>query len=471
MESSKRLRIVSTPHRKPVEPEPNVSADALEQCVFTFMRTHHVTQSRLLLGLSGGVDSMVLLEIMGRLRQQLGVSLEAMHVHHGISAHADEWARFCRNACDARALKLIVERVRVERAPSESLEEQARLKRYECFARAGADGILLAHHLDDQCETFFLRLLRGSGLRGLSGMPMERTLHHSSSARILRPLLAISRRQILDYAKAHSLSYVEDDSNTNRDFARNFLRLDVLPLIESKFPAYRITVERALRNLRDADTLMVERARTDLQDARSGESLRIDVLRAMGEVRALAVLRAFLEEKNSRPPARARLEELLRQTFNASSDAQVSWRIDGGEFRRYRNRLFWLNASDAEVSLDPLTWNHEHRLRLPGKLGELRFSHRQGEGLSRAKLSEGACEVRFRHGRERLQLAPNRPSRSLKNLFQEAATPPWIRATAPLFFCGGQLAWVEGLGYACGMLASPHEPGVIIERASASVAQ
>ncbi|MFN0314880.1 MAG: tRNA lysidine(34) synthetase TilS [Burkholderiales bacterium] len=427
--------------------------------MLAFLRQHALTSSRLCLGLSGGMDSMVLLEILSRIRVHLAHPPQAIHVHHGLSAHADQWARFCSDACEARQIPLTVQTVRVDRRGGESLEEQARLRRYEAFERVGADAIFLAHHLDDQCETFFLRLLRGSGVTGLGGMARERPLHRQSSMRVVRPLLGVPRANILAYARLWSLTWIEDDSNADARFARNFLRTEVLPLIEGRFPAYRTTLQRAMGSLREAGEWVASRARMDLQAVRQGPCFIVARLKEIGEERALAVLRLHLEEQGVRPPPRARLEEVLRQAFLARDDALVAVNMGEGFYRRYRGGLLWVRT--APHACGDFAWNGTPHLAIPG--GGLHFMARQGEGLSHAKLLQASCVVRFRRGGERMQVAPNRPSRSLKNLFQENAVAPWERARLPLLFCGGQLAWMARLGYDCRMLAQQGEPGIVIQ--------
>ncbi|MSQ59462.1 MAG: tRNA lysidine(34) synthetase TilS [Betaproteobacteria bacterium] len=439
-------------------------ARELEEGVLAFLRAHALADSRLCVGLSGGMDSMVLLDILSRLRIHLAHVPQAMHVHHGISAHAEQWARFCQDACESRKIPLTVQSIRVERRGGESLEEQARLRRYEAFDNASADAMVLAHHLDDQCETFFLRLLRGSGVTGLGGMAGERLLHRQSSKRVVRPLLAVPREKILAYARLRSLSWIDDDSNADARFARNFLRREILPLIEERFPAYRSALQRAMGNLREAGAWAAARAQSDLQAVRQGPHLMVAGLKEIGEERSLAVLRLQLQEESVRPPPRARLEEVLRQAFLARDDALVAVGVGEGFYRRYRGALSWVRT--AAPSRGEIAWSGASCLAVPG--GELRFMERQGEGLSQAKLMQAPCVVRFRRGGERMQLAPNRPSRSLKNLFQENAIAPWERDRLPLLLQGEQLAWIARLGYDCRMLAQQGEPGIVIQWVTSS---
>jgi tRNA(Ile)-lysidine synthase len=209
---------------------------------------------RLLVGLSGGVDSVVLLDLLRRLSKRLGLELAALHVNHQINPAAGRWAAFCRAFCRRHGVALTVVRVKVPRRSS--LEAAARAARYRAFAAQPSDFIVLAHNLDDQAETVFLQLLRGAGVKGLSAMPVVRNS-------ILRPLLEVPRSEIEAYARQRKLKWIEDDSNADLGFDRNFLRHRVLPVIAQRYPSYRKTLARASRNLAEAAQLLDELAAAD----------------------------------------------------------------------------------------------------------------------------------------------------------------------------------------------------------------
>lgn len=413
------------------------------------------------------MDSMVLLEVLACLRAHLDFELEAMHVHHGVNPRADDWVQLCRQVCDARAVTLQVERIHVERAGGESWEEQARVLRYECFTRASADVIALAHHLDDQCETFFLRLLRGSGVRGLSAMAAERALHFSSNTRVLRPLLAVPRHELLSFAQARELVWIEDDSNADSAFPRNFLRHEILPRIESRFPAYRDAIARAVANLQDEDKRASTQTEEDFAEVCNGNRLHLSMLRSMGSARAVAVLRAFLAKRQHRAPARARIEELLRQSLDAKPDADVLVAFDGGSFRRYRDTLYWVGEATFSDPEFLLPWSGEDQLHLPFELGYLKFQTVRGQGIQPSMYHGRHCEVRSRQGGDRLRLSPRRPRRSLKNLMQESEIPPWERARIPILCVDGKPVWIGGLGYDCDAVVRGDELGLCIQWISA----
>lgn len=450
------------------------SVDAIESRVEqVFSNAALRAGMRVCIALSGGLDSMVLLEIVHRLRSRLGIHLSALHVHHGLSAHAGQWAEFCRQACESRGIAYEMQRVDVRAVDGASLEARARDLRYACFATVEADVLLLAHHLDDQCETFFLRLLRGSGLHGLLGMPASRPLAPAATApplagvMMLRPLLDITRTQLHEYATVCGLRWVQDESNDDTALTRNYLRAEVLPRIEARFPAYRKAIARALDSLNDAAAIVDRQAHMDLDAANLQGSLRVNSLAALDSGRALNALRTYLAQRGCRAPSRALLLEAWRQLRDAGPDAQVHVSIGQGELRRYRDAIHWAPLPAALTAVAPCLWLGEARLAwLPGR-GELRFHAAHGKGIRAVSMPPARVAVVHAVGNMRLKPDATRPSRTLKNLFQEHAVPPWIRQVTPVLRAGGNTLWVGGLGYDCRHLAAPNEAGFQVEWISA----
>jgi tRNA(Ile)-lysidine synthase len=360
---------------------------------------------RVAVGLSGGVDSVVLLDLLRAAAPRLGFRLEAVHVHHGLSPHADDWARFCRALCRRWHVPLAVRRVKVAKRGG-GLEAAARAARRAVFARHPAPVIALAHQLDDQAETVLLNLLRGAGVRGASAMPVAGRF---GDKLLLRPLLALPRREVLAYAHARGLRWIEDESNRDAALTRNFLRLRVGPLLETRFPRWRESLARAARHFATTDA-----------DARF-------------------VLREFLRARGLRAPSEAKLVEMLKQLTGKGTRTAIEH--DGAVLRVYRGR----------VSIG----------RRPG--GELRLRPARGRGIDAARLERSRVTLRARAGGERLQLDARRPRRTLKNLFQEAGVPPWRREQLPLLYCDDELVWVPELGVAAGWQAARGARGVVPE--------
>ncbi len=365
---------------------------------------------RVAAGLSGGVDSVVLLAVLRDQASACGLRLSAIHVNHGISPHAARWERFCRALCRRWKIPLVVRRVRVARA-GEGLEAAARAKRREAFAALEVDAVALGHHLDDQAETVLHNLLRGAGLRGASGMPAIGTLDGKVA---IRPLLEVSRAAIEAHARREGFDWIEDESNDDTALTRNFLRHEVAPLLARRFPRWRESLARAARHFAARDL-----SREDL-------------------------LRAYLAEQGLRAPSEARLADMLRQLASTRPGARIAIAHDGAVLRVSRGRLQASPARQAKA-FQPAAWRGERRLALDALGGVLEFRRGAG-GIDPAKIPQGGLTVGLRRGGERLRPDARRPSRTLKNLFQETDVPAWERERLPLLYCGKDLVWVPGLG-------------------------
>jgi len=415
------------------------------------------TGRRLTVALSGGVDSVVLLDLLDRLKGDLDFSLSAVHVNHQLSPHAPDWARFCLSLCEARGVPLHVEAVKIGKRSKAGLEAAAREARYGVLLSQPADYVVLAHHLDDQAETVLLNLLRGSGVRGLSGMPSARA---ASGPMLLRPLLDVPRAAILAYARQHKLQWVEDESNEDVALTRNFLRRAVLPQVETKFPAYRETILRASRNLAEASTLLDELGAMDLAHAVRAGRLDARYLGGLSAARAKNLLRVFFQSQGAPMPDAERLEEMLRQLMSAGSGARIEIAWSGYVLRRYRGEAWVDSILPAPESGWSRRWHGEPVLRLPELGCQLEFVPALGQGMSVARLQAHPVSLHLRQGGERLRVDCKRPRRSLKNLCQEAAIPVWMRERLPLIFCGEHLVAVPGVGVDCAYQATQNEAGL-----------
>ena len=388
-----------------------------------FLGSIDLRGKRLAVGLSGGVDSVVLLHV---LKQHPGLNLSAIHVHHGLSPNAGAWARFCRALCTRWGVPLAVRRVKVAKG-GKGLEAAAREARYRAFRNSPCDAVALAHNRDDQAETVLMNLLRGAGVRGASGMPPRSRL---DGRMLLRPLLEVPRAAILAYAREQGLEWVEDESNADEALTRNFVRRRLGPLIESRFPRWRESLARAARHF-------------------AGVGLD-----------AQALLREFLAAQGLRAPSEAKLVEMLKQL--TSGGARIMVEHDGMRLRVYRGKLALAPAAPA-APFAPVEWKGEPRITIPALGGKLLFRRARGEGIDLRKLGQCRVAVRLRAGGERLQPDRRRPRRTLKNLFQEAGVPPWQRDRLPLLFCGDDLVWAPGLGIDARYQATADTIGVVPE--------
>jgi len=427
------------------------------------------SRDRLLVGLSGGVDSVVLLDSLRRFARTLGFQLSALHINHQLSPNAGHWSAFCRDWCRTRGIRFRVAKVRVPRR--NSVEAAARAARYAVFAAEAVEYIVLAHHQDDQAETVLLQLLRGAGVKGLAAMPLVRKAkgerrkakgdpspitHHPSPA-ILRPLLDVTRAEIEAYARKRKLKWIEDESNQDIYFQRNYLRHEVLPVIARRFPAYRSTLARAAHHLAEAARTLDEVAAADGAGWIEAGSLAVDALRRLPAARARNLLRYFLAGHGLSMPGAGRLEEVLRQALYAKQDARVLVELGDVTLRRHAGRLHLVRSGSAPPAQYKKLWRGEKEIALPELGGVLTVAPARGVGISLARLGERPVTIRVRRGGERLQPDCGRPRRSLKNLLQEARLPPWQRERLPLLYCGKHLVWVAGIGVDCAYQANGRE--------------
>lgn len=409
--------------------------------------------SKLLLAFSGGLDSRVLLELLVRLKPALQYELRAMHVHHGLSPNADSWAAFCEETCRSLAIPIEIAHVKVDKSGKQGIEAAARQVRYAALQAAGADYILLAHHEDDQAETLLLQLLRGAGPKGLAAMGGH-TEHY------LRPLLDVSRKELLEFARWHGLEWVDDESNADTGFDRNFCRHEILPVMEQRFPAVRHTLARSATHLAEASLLLDELAELDAGQAIQEGKLDVRNLARISNARGRNLLRWWLSSQGLEMPATAQLQEMLRQLLNAKPDACIKIAVGRNIWlRRYRN-LAYLESGNV-VAPSGLIWQGEPVLQLPDN-SNLLFEKKTGKGLAVGRLGITRLRIGCRQGGEKFQPDARRPTRTLKHLLQEAGIPPSLRERLPLIFHGDTLVAVPGIGVAAGLQATGDESGVII---------
>ncbi len=402
------------------------------------------------IALSGGLDSSVLLHQLATLARTTALPpLHAIHVHHGLQAAADAWPQHCQRLCDALGVPLTVTRVQV--APGASLEAAARTARYQAFEQAlGAGEVLLTgQHQDDQAETLLFRLLRGAGVRGLAAMATERPL---GLGWLVRPLLRVSRAELHAYAQAHQLDWVDDPSNTDTRFARNYLRHAVLPVLAQRWPQAAQTFARAAEHLAEAQGLLTEVAEQDVQAARTATplawltvpSLDMAALRALSDARQRNALQHWLSTLTRLPDAQhwAGWQDLR----DAAPSATPIWALADGQLQRAGGRLWWLADDWSQTPTAAVDWALPAApLTLPGN-GEVRLC---------GPVPQGRVQIRYRQGGEVLHIA-GRGHRDLKRLLNESGLPPFVRARLPLLFVDGQLQAVANLPLRTGAAADLH---------------
>jgi tRNA(Ile)-lysidine synthase len=399
--------------------------------------------SSLVLGLSGGIDSVVLLHMLVQLSVQFSWRLQALHVHHGISPHADSWGIFCSELCAKYAIPFQLEHVDIKPLRDKGIEAAARQLRHAALAQQQVDFVVLAHHRDDQVETLLLQLLRGAGVRGASA------------------LLATQRSELEAYASQYGLQWMEDDSNADISYPRNFLRHRVLPMLEQRFQAYRNTLARSAGHFAEAAVLLEELAALDAANAMEDERLRVGVLRSLSQARGKNLLRYFLSLRHAPIPDSTRLQEMLRQLCNATEGAQIRITWQDWQLRCYRDYVYVLPVALPAVTFS-MDWQGESEVALPAAHGVLHFERVSGRGLSLQKLQQGKVVIRSRQGGEYIQLDAKRPRQSLRNLLPQLEIPPWQREYLPLVYCGKELVCVAGVATAAAFMAESDEDGVLV---------
>ncbi|NJD05640.1 MAG: tRNA lysidine(34) synthetase TilS [Methylococcaceae bacterium] len=405
--------------------------------------------SRYWVAYSGGLDSHVLLHLTAGLASERPdfPEVAAVHVHHGLLPEAERWTRHCARICDELGLSLIILRVDARPNPGESPEEAARTARYTALGELLTDGcgLLTAQHRDDQAETLLLQLLRGAGLAGLAGMRDQGRL---GRGRLLRPLLEMGRDELRRYAVDHCLTWVEDPSNEDQRYDRNYLRHSVMPVLKARWPGADRVLSRSAGHCAEARDQLLALSDDLYASLRQADgSLSIDRLRRCSAADQRLLLRRWIAAAGLRmPPARV-LQQVIEAAIPACAGRvpQVAWA--DGLIRRYRNGLY-LAAAEPATGFDRfrvIPWRGEEPLVLSDGNGELWIERVGKDGIDPDLWEGSAREVRYRGGGERCRLAGRHGSHSLKNLFQEIGLPPWQRERIPLLYLDGRLAAVVGL--------------------------
>ncbi len=415
---------------------------------------------------SGGRDSTALLHATANQAAENGMTVVALHVNHGLSAHADAWQRQCQALCEAWAalgwpLTFVGQRLRARPAKGDSVEAWARQARYRALRSMalaqGAGMVLLAQHRRDQAETVLLQALRGAGTAGLAGMPrcVER-----GGLTWARPWLDLPREAIDHYVRQHRLQPIEDESNADPRFARNRLRLAVWPALVDAFPQAEVALAGTARWAQEASQCLRDLAAIDLAAAGSPTGLNLRVWQLLSLPRRSNALRTWLAQQMG---AAAEASLVTRLLAELPAVGPATWQTAGGSLRRYRGVLRFVRMGGARTQTNvreaTLSVRRAGTHRLPGWGGSLIVTRVKQGGVSLAWL--GHVELKARAGAEQFQAGLLRPPRSLKKQFQAAAVPAWQRV-GPLLFSGGHLLFVPGLGIDARVVALPGQPQVTL---------
>lgn len=421
-----------------------------------------LTARRVWIGYSGGIDSHVLLDVFVKLRElQPSLSLEAVHIHHGLLPQADQWQKHAESVCRCYAVPFRAIGAQIQMAKGQSLEEVARQKRYGIFKNLlePGDCLAVAHHQDDQAETALFHFLRGSGLRGLASMTSWMLL---GQGYLFRPFLGVTRKEILEYAQQYKLQWVEDISNQDIRFSRNFLRYRVIPILGERWPSFSRSIARTTRHAAEGEALLQELAKQDFEEVyeASTDTLNRQRFQQKTESRRKNLFRYWVHQKGFLMPSEKQMEQIVQQSASPRSDILLCVRWKGAEVREYRNQLYLLSSLVTKNIPEkiPLEVN-QNSLTLPHSLGILTVKQQEGEGLD--IQYEKVLSVRFRQGGEMWHFHGHR--RTLKKCFQEWGVPVWMRSRIPLIYVGDQLALVAGYPPDPSFLADKKKVGIVIE--------
>ena len=409
--------------------------------------------------LSGGVDSVVLLHLLHQLQKTHHFTLKASHVHHGLSKNADKWVKFCEKLCTKLSVPLDVHYIKLPQKKSLGIEGEARRLRYEKLLQSKTDLVVLAHHEDDQAETFLLQLIRGAGVKGLSSMA-----HFDDSRRLWRPLLNASRTDIESYAKKHKLKWIEDESNQNTDFDRNFIRSKVLPILKNRFNHIIKVISRSSAHLAEAQNLLDDLAKLDLKSYLKSNNykhkLQVKTLDKLSNSRAKNILRYWLEINNQLMPSKDLLDELLRQVLTAKKDATIKIQLSRDfEIRCYKDEIYIVKKNLKGQKNYEIIWKGESKILLPNGT-QLNFKKVKGRGINFKFLDNQKLKIRNRQGGEFFKPDSRRPTKKIKQLLQESDLPPWEREFFPMIFIGNELAAVPNFGIDQKYQAGPQMTGL-----------
>lgn len=435
--------------------------DNLEDIFSQLINYHRKSDTRLVLALSGGVDSRVLLALMAHYQQQHPlVPCLTVHVHHGLSANADQWATQCQRWSAAYNIPCVIEYVQLDRHNGDSLEQQARHYRYQALQQhlQPNDLLLTAQHSDDQIETFLLALKRGSGPKGLASMAQSKEL--INGAMLLRPLLAVARSKIEAYAIEHQLEWVEDESNLDTRFDRNFIRHHVTPILNARWPGLAQAVQRSATLCAEQEMLLDQMLMPLLQAATALDgSLSIALLSAQTELTRNRLIRMWLDQQQQSMPSKESLALIWSQVALAKQDANPQFNLSvkpTRQIRRFQQRLYLVEQHQSLVDWRQFI-TREEKVQLPDGLGEIQLracktkSDSQDPSLSQATVYNVIChrndEWSICFDPEGLSAHPQQRAHShkLKKLYQEYGIPSWQRRRLPIIMSGSRVVAVMGV--------------------------
>ena len=411
------------------------------------------------IALSGGVDSMVLLDLLSKAKGS-NDEVRAIHINHNLHESSEEWVDFVKETCEKYKLPLIIESINPKQEGF-GLEADARDQRYKKFKEIILDNecLLTAHHLDDQTETILYRIFRGTGLDGLRSIRKKAKF---GKGLLCRPLINVPREAIEQYAKLNNIKWIEDPSNKNIDFDRNYLRNNIIPSIKKRWPKAQRTIPRLSSLAENNQKLLHELAKEDIGEIEKFNVLDLGILSNKSSLRINNIFRFMILKNNMGIPSLKVLENGIETLINAKSDSPIiTW--DGFSIRRYKNTLYFFNPDLKQDEIRPLKmkWFIDETINLGGNRGSIQARFIKGEGIALNKCPK-SLEIKYRKGGEQIKPSGHKITKSLKNLFQENNVLPWVRDQIPLVYLDEDLISVGDLWFNQDYRAKEQEEGFLI---------
>lgn len=434
--------------------------------IHQFLDDANLIHRPLVVALSGGLDSMVMLRLMLELRSKYQVAFSAFHVNHGLNENAQEWQRFVKQFCQINSIDLITTELTIKKVARHSLEQLARDNRYLAMSQQleNQSVIITGHHQFDQLETFMLRLQRGSGLKGLGAMhavaPMPNSSGLDKDIVLARPLLSFDQAALQAYANQHHLDWVEDDSNDDIHFDRNFIRHEVAPTLSARWPHFSSAVMRTTQHLQSDSALLAEYLREELstliekvsfgdvhgEALFSFSALNIEALAQKSKLKQVALLREYVEQVTGRVSSSKATSEIIEAVINSKPDKQPLLVVNDYSIKRHQDHLFILNESMLckpvfELETNVSVINYSTKPQSYPNNGTKRTLQVK---VNSADTLSGAWEMHY--GIAPSKITPNSKSGSkkLSELFKQKKCPAWLRPMIPLLVLDGQTMIVVG---------------------------
>jgi len=427
----------------------NELVNFLEQ---SFLKQKLRKNSHLLVGMSGGIDSIVLGHALSQLRTLYPFELTFIYVDHQLHPESKKWATTVKRLAKKLSTEYIYEKVTIDQDLKLGTEGAARKHRYQAFQKHQQDILVLAQHEDDQLETLLLQLARGAGSKGLSCMP-----EYHENLKIWRPLLGVSKNVINGYQQEHKLKFIEDSSNQDNKYDRNYLRNKVIPLIKKRFPQFATTSGRSVKHIADAynyqNLINVELYENVYEGANQLNGLK---LKKLSDYDIGNVIRFWLSDHQVLMPSIKVLGQIISQVKKINLESKINIKVDDMSIRSYNNSLFLINNS--ENSFKSVFWKDQNRIILSNNK-EVFIDKKVGKGLSLGKLQK--IHIDKPHNMNlKIKITANQPARSLKYIFQENKIPPWERENYPCVYLEDKLIAVIGLADSVEYAADKKEMGV-----------